>query len=284
LKRAPVICFGEILWDVLPSGIFPGGAPLNVAYHLHHQGVPVQPVSSIGADALGDEIISRLSTWGVTTRGVARSRELATGTVTASVSPAGDASYVIEGPVAWDEIPVTPELCFAAAESDAIVFGSLALRSIGNRVSLETLLAALPSTAWRVFDVNLRAPFDDLSVVREFARHATLLKLNASEAARLARGGSEEADARFLADETGARVVCVTAGARGAGLLYDGNWIWEDARPVRVVESAPADALANACRIGEWVASCRGATPRYDALTPQTSGSPPLPNAPAARE
>ena len=29
-----VICFGEILWDVLPHGRFLGGAPLNVAYHL----------------------------------------------------------------------------------------------------------------------------------------------------------------------------------------------------------------------------------------------------------
>ncbi len=29
-----MICFGEILWDCLPTGRFPGGASLNVAYHL----------------------------------------------------------------------------------------------------------------------------------------------------------------------------------------------------------------------------------------------------------
>ncbi|HWA87375.1 MAG TPA: hypothetical protein VG710_14200, partial [Opitutus sp.] len=31
---ATVACFGEILWDCLPRGIFLGGAPTNAAYHL----------------------------------------------------------------------------------------------------------------------------------------------------------------------------------------------------------------------------------------------------------
>jgi fructokinase len=30
----PVYCFGEILWDVLPDGPQPRGAPLNVDYQL----------------------------------------------------------------------------------------------------------------------------------------------------------------------------------------------------------------------------------------------------------
>ena len=47
-----VLCFGEILWDLLPHGAFPGGAPFNVAYHLHRLGVPVLPVSAVGADNL----------------------------------------------------------------------------------------------------------------------------------------------------------------------------------------------------------------------------------------
>jgi fructokinase len=32
-----VVCFGEVLWDIFPSGAVPGGAPMNVAYHLHKQ-------------------------------------------------------------------------------------------------------------------------------------------------------------------------------------------------------------------------------------------------------
>lgn len=34
LQQHPIICYGEILWDILPSGTVPGGAPMNVNYHL----------------------------------------------------------------------------------------------------------------------------------------------------------------------------------------------------------------------------------------------------------
>ncbi len=33
-KNDKVLCFGEVLWDNLPSGPLPGGAPMNVALHL----------------------------------------------------------------------------------------------------------------------------------------------------------------------------------------------------------------------------------------------------------
>ena len=52
---APVLCFGEILWDSLPEGLFPGGAPFNVAYHLRRLGARAVPVTAVGRDTLGDE-------------------------------------------------------------------------------------------------------------------------------------------------------------------------------------------------------------------------------------
>ncbi|HUG12848.1 MAG TPA: PfkB family carbohydrate kinase, partial [Opitutaceae bacterium] len=68
-----------------------------------------------------------------------------------------------------------------------------------------------------------------------------------------------------------------------AGLLVEGAWLWEPALTVAVVDTvgagdaflarllsellaankAPAEALASACRHGEWVASQSGATPAY---------------------
>jgi len=87
---------------------------------------------------------------------------------------------------------------------------------------------------------------------------------------------------RFAGDNAITRV-CVTAGARGAGLWWDGDWFWEDAQPVAVRDTvgagdaflgallgalfvrhaSPAAALAQACRMGEFVASRDGATPAY---------------------
>jgi len=37
-KHHPVVCFGETLWDILPTGKQAGGAPMNVAYHLQKLG------------------------------------------------------------------------------------------------------------------------------------------------------------------------------------------------------------------------------------------------------
>ena len=45
-----VVCFGEVLWDISPSGSVPGGAPMNVAYHLHKQQKNPAVITSVGND------------------------------------------------------------------------------------------------------------------------------------------------------------------------------------------------------------------------------------------
>lgn len=285
----PVLCFGEMLWDLLPHGAFPGGAPFNVACHLHQLRVPVVPVSAVGRDAWGDRLLSLVEARGISAQGIARLADVPTGTVQAELTPTGDARYTIAQNVAWDRIPVEGEVAALATRARALVFGSLALRSEENQRTFTRLAAAVPTAAWRVFDVNLRAPFDDLSRVRRYAPLANLLKLNSTEAARLAEAprevpGEEEQYARRLAASTGVPFICVTAGARGAGLLRAGAWTWEHGRPVRVVDTVgagdaflakflagllagrttDAELLAAACRRGEWVASKAGACPEED--------------------
>jgi fructokinase len=288
-----VLCFGEILWDFLPAGLFPGGAPFNVAYHLHQHGLDSRVVSAVGRDVLGDELLRRLHEWGIPTDLVTRHPGLPTGHVLATIGAQGDAHYEIMRSVAWDQIVIMNEVVHVANQSQALVFGSLAQRSPFNRNALDRLLAVLPEGALRIFDVNLRPPHDDLDLVRERAAKVDVLKLNAAEAARLAAGaeetpGREEDDARTLASATGCCLVCVTAGARGAGLLRDGAWRWEPGRVVDVDDtvgagdaflaslvaslldgrSSDGELLARASRLGEWVATRRGATPAYDPSTP----------------
>jgi fructokinase len=289
MSTPTAVCFGEILWDFLPDGLFAGGAPFNVGYHLHRLGVRTTVVSAVGRDVLGDELLRRLGQWGISADAIARLPGVPTGHVRATVGPGGDAHYEIVAGVAWDEIPAGPAALAATAQAAALIHGSLALRSPVSRDALQRLLAVLPARALRVFDVNLRAPHDDLALVRTLARGATVLKLNHEEAARLAGGGTEpgreEAHARSLAAGTGCPLVLVTAGARGAGLLREGAWHWETGRPVTVADTvgagdaflaafvtellagklSPAECLARACRHGEWVAGQRGATPAYPA-------------------
>lgn len=286
-RAITIASFGEALWDVLPRGIFLGGAPLNVAYHLSRLGAKPLLVSAVGRDFLGDEVLRRLKTWKLDARFVAPLARQATGTVLANVDARGVATYRITTDVAWDRIPVPPALLRRTQPPAALLFGTLAMRSTSNRQAFSRLVQAWPDT-WRVLDLNLRAPFDRGPAIAFALRHANMVKLNDDELARLmaARVDSPariEQAARALARRHQVERVCVTAGARGAGLLWDDGWSWEQGRPVVVRDTvgagdaflggllaallvrgeAPKQALAQACRLGEFVASRDGATPPY---------------------
>lgn len=275
-----VICFGEILWDLLPGGRALGGAPANAAFHFGQLGVRTALASAVGCDAEGDALLVRARQLGLATDFIGRNPARPTGSVRVEVDPRGQPGYAIATEVAWDWIVLTPALVRAAVDARAVVFGSLALRGQANRSALERVLAAAPARAWRVFDVNLRAPHDDLALVSQWTCRASLIKANLEEARRLTGENSAENCARVLAHGAGGPAVCVTDGAHGAGLLREGRWHWEPARPVTVRDtvgcgdaflaalvtgllrgSAPPRALASACRLGEFVATQEGATP-----------------------
>src|ERR1044072_8966832 len=55
-----IICFGEMLWDVLPDKELPGGAPVNAAYHLQKLGQQVAVISRVGNDDHGRGLLSLL--------------------------------------------------------------------------------------------------------------------------------------------------------------------------------------------------------------------------------
>ena len=59
MKSEPnkILCFGEVLWDQLPSGAKLGGAPLNVAIHLQRFNMPAVLASKVGNDAEGPRTI-----------------------------------------------------------------------------------------------------------------------------------------------------------------------------------------------------------------------------------
>lgn len=288
-SRFPVIaCFGEALWDILPRGIFLGGAPLNVGYHLSRHGVQVLPVSAVGRDFLGQEAIARIAAWGVDTAGIGQLPRVPTGTVRVALDRAGIARYRIAEQVAWDRIALPS---FANRRKGrtpvAVVFGTLALRGAANRRTLDALLEKWPQ-AWRVLDLNLRPPFDRPETLAFALSRAQVLKLNDEELARMTKlpvrtNGQLAKAARAMSERHGIARVCVTAGARGAGLWWDGTWEWEAGRRVDVRDTVgagdsflaaflagvlgrgvlPRQALVAACRMGEFVATRDGATPPY---------------------
>jgi fructokinase len=278
-----ILCFGEVLWDCAPRGLFLGGAPANVAYHLARLGCRVGLVSGVGTDFLGDEILRRIHGWGIDTKFVARVEGKQTGVVLVDLKDPSKPAYEIVRDAAWDHMAGSAGLSRAASEADALVYGTLAVRERANLALLEDLLAK--AAGLKVFDVNLRPPFIDRDLTLALASRSDLIKLNDEEIGILVGGAAEpKAQAAALAERTGCPRVCVTCGARGAGLWSQENWFWADARPIVVKDTIgagdaylaaltaglllgsqlPDVVLARAARLAEFVAASDGATPDYD--------------------
>src|ERR1700712_644790 len=99
-----VVCFGEVLWDILPSGPLPGGAPMNVAYHLKKLGTNPALITKIGLDDYGEKLVNMLSESGVTTEYFQVDYAHPTGLVYANVNNHHEVVYDIVYPSASDFI------------------------------------------------------------------------------------------------------------------------------------------------------------------------------------
>jgi fructokinase len=285
--------FGEILWDCLPSGRHAGGAPFNVSAHLAQLGASASLISSVGQDALGDEILKVAEDKGVNTEFVTRARVgLATGTVLVTLDANANATYELVQPAAWDEIKVPDAALEAVSKASALIFGSLAGRSPYNLEQLDRLLDV--KGPMKFFDVNLRPPFADPTLVLDLAKRADVIKLNDDEVGRLAswvktgemtlntpRTPEALGEAcAILAEAARTSRICVTRASEGAALWEDGKLVCAPAPHVIVKDTVGAgDAfmaglmagltrkidtkrvLENACRLGAYVASHNGATP-----------------------
>ena len=277
----PIACFGEMLWDVLPTGKQPGGAPLNVAVHLHNFGLDAQIISRVGHDDLGAELVAFVESKGISTRYVKRSQTHLTGVVKANVSDSMEVTYKIVKPVAWDYIQYDAALSELVESAEAFVFGSLAARHAPSRETLYRLLQRAPL---KVFDVNLRPPHYSRDVVTYLLRQADIVKLNHHELAEIMGwfgvSSAEETALRWLAERFQLQAVCLTKGADGAALWVGQQQYSSPGIAVQVQDTIgsgdaflaallrgwlagqpPADYLAFACAAGSLVASCRGATP-----------------------
>jgi fructokinase len=215
------VSLGEVLWDILPDGKALGGAPTNVAWHAAQLGADAHVVSAVGDDDLGMEILRRLREMRLNVTVVATIGDRPTSTVEARLDDRGNASYVIHENVAWDHLPVSPEILALAARADAVNFGSLAQRHPAARKSTLAILDAANPDAIRIFDINLRPPFIDRDVLDGGLRRASVVKMNEDELPVLADlfswdGTPETAMARLLGDYPNLRHAIVTRGCNGA--------------------------------------------------------------------
>ncbi|MBS9522925.1 carbohydrate kinase [Litoribacter alkaliphilus] len=282
------ICFGEVLFDQFRDKSIPGGAPMNVALHFQQLGFQSLMISMVGKDRQGEELLSFLKERNLNTSLIGIHESLPTGLVLVNDQDPKNVTYEIVEPAAYDEITWSEEAQEAIDQSEVFVYGSLATR---NEVSRKSLLKYLSHTSTlKVFDINLRPPFDDLELLEDILVHTDILKVNEHELQILADyhefGNDPEITCEKLEEAYDLRLICVTRGDKGAMISQKGEIFEHEGYQTEVVDTVGSgdaflaaliygylegekleDMLDFACALGTYVASHKGATPKYDIQT-----------------
>jgi fructokinase len=285
-----IVGLGEILWDVFPDGARFGGAPANFACSaagLAAGSARVGMAGAVGRDDLGQRALAELTSRGVDVTAVAVLPE-PTGRVDVTVDLAGHASYVFAPDCAWDHVSWSGSLERLAAETSAVCFGTLGSRGSVSRAAVRRFVAAVPSSAVRILDINLRPPFWSPEIVRDSLPLANIVKCNDDElpivAELLGLSGSPEAILRQLVSSHALRMAALTRGAKGS-LLVSADGLSSDlpGTPVEVVDTVGAgDAFTATVTLGllaGWPLSKLHAHAERVAafVCTQAGGTPPIP-------
>ncbi len=279
-----VLGIGELLWDIFGDHKFLGGAPTNFVFHCRQMGLEAWPVSRIGKDELGQEILGDLRTKNIPADLIQIDYQKPTGTVLVQMEGTGH-RFTITDDVAWDYIMADEKSLSAARSASAICFGSLCQRSEISRSSIMKLVRECSGLV--VYDINLRQRFFTRDIIEDSLEFSNVLKLNNEEILVLQEmlgipGKKTEEICRGLLKEFDLDLVSVTRGAEGAMLVGEKEIANEPGRPVTVVDTvgcgdAFCAVLVNgllkkkelsviakeACRVGEFVAGKAGATPEW---------------------
>lgn len=285
-SHSTVACFGEILWDSMPRGLFIGGAPFNVAYHLTRLGQTSLIISSVGRDELGHQAIQKAQEYGIDISCIQISESAPTGISDVTLDQSNDAEYHIRQPAAWDSLSFTELLKEKLVQCPAFIFGTLASRSTPSRNTLFKILDTYQGLT--LCDVNLRKPHDNRDLALQIARKAQVIKLNEDELYALSDTDPETdtlekalIQFRELVDPS---MIFVTRGGEPA-IYFDGTRTIYASPPKKeetvdtvgagdaftaalvhgLLKDVPIeDCLENAVRLGSLVASKQGAQPEYE--------------------
>src|SRR5688500_5391149 len=118
-----IVCFGEILWDILPDKSLPGGAPMNVAYHLKKLGLQPALITKVGDDDYGKQLVEMLASNQLSIDFVQVDHQQETGLVYARPGANNEVIYDIVNPSAWDFIEWTNEHEHLLQRAAYFVFG-----------------------------------------------------------------------------------------------------------------------------------------------------------------
>lgn len=280
----PVVCYGEILWDVLADTCVPGGAPMNVAYHLKKLGINPGLISRVGHDDDGKRLIQKMESNHISTDFFQMDFKLNTGKVNATAGENNEVIYEITKPVAWDNIQWDDNFESLLSDAQYFVFGSLVTR---RKESRNTLYKLLEIAKYKVLDINLRSPHYTRQIVEKLLNDVNLLKLNQAELELITgwfTSYKNDTDRiKILQDRFHIPNIVVTRGSEGSVFNTNGRFYEHPGFVVVVADTigsgdaflagliskltigaSPSEVLEFSSALGALVASHTGPCPEYE--------------------
>jgi fructokinase len=282
-----VVSIGAVVWDVIGDKAYIGGAPFNVAVHLHRLGENVSILTRLGRDAWGEKTLEVLRKERISDRFVQWDDGLPTGTANVTFSSTGEPIYDL--PLSsYDNLQVNLEMCekIWAFHPDCLYFGTIEQRYEITREAMKLLLNHTQAR-YVFFDVNIRMNFEDESTLKRGLEKSNILKVNEDEYRLLSQMlFHSDLDMQCFSSEIsqtfGLEIVIITLGAEGCAVFCDGKFHHVSCEPVACKDSIGAGdgftagflhALAKGCSpvqaaicgnfLGGYVAEHHGAQPDY---------------------
>ena len=241
---------GEALFDRFPEGVeVLGGAPFNVAWHLHGFGAAPKLISRIGDDEAGQRVREAMMGWGMDISGLETDPTHSTGAVDISFV-GGQHTFDILPDQAYDYVSQEQLASLIEDQFGLLYQGTLIMRT---QYLHEIQTRFLRRTGTPLFlDLNLRDPWWRPQDLPWLLDRAKWLKVNETELRILAEqfncSKSLQEAAREIQHVHRVELLILTLGANGAIAFPIGN------QPIEVTPE-PTDRILDTVGAGDAFAS-----------------------------
>ena len=214
-----IVAFGEVVWDILPSGKVLGGTPLNMVFRCNSFNERGFLLSRVGDDDLGNEAFDELKKLKISDENVQVDGEFPTGTVHISFNDNFETRYIVTPDVAFDHIEFSAESLKLVRDADCLFYGLLPQRFGISKNTLRELIKESPDSI-HFFDLKLFEHFFNATVVENLLFSSNIVRIKEKEIAFLCKALNLSADnLEVFSAELSAKykidIVLITRGQNG---------------------------------------------------------------------
>ncbi len=226
INKGRVVLVGEVLFDIFPGYRRLGGAPLNVAFHLHHLTHSVKFISRVGRDDEGNEISRFLMNNGIDTSFIQVDNNRPTGRAIIEFSKSGEPEFAIHKDTAYDNLEFdTSVRSLLKEKTDVLYFGSLIQRTQSGFIFLKKVFDALSPDTTMFYDINLRPGCFEVHKIKDSLIAADVVKMNLNELKLLSEMMNLKMELQdfenYLLHHYGIQMLCITMGADGSRIVTE---------------------------------------------------------------